>query len=135
MPTCSRTGVPTSCCLHSHQTRPALVFSQALPQHVARRFRKADAFERRRRIARTDRAVHAARLVVRAAVDPVVANSSSEITTSGCAATMLFSARIEADESCALLAAWRWEKYNIRVQQCGSSGPVLVCVHGFGGNW
>ena len=82
MPTCSRTVVHTSCRLHTHQTRPALALSQALPQHFARRFLKADAVRSRRRVGRIHRAGHAAKSNVRAAFDPVVANSSSEITTS-----------------------------------------------------
>lgn len=29
---------------------------------------------------------------------------------------------------------WKWREYNIRYQKSGTSGPVIVAVHGFGGN-
>lgn len=30
---------------------------------------------------------------------------------------------------------WSWRGYNIAYQQCGTDGPALVLIHGFGASW
>lgn len=30
---------------------------------------------------------------------------------------------------------WKWRGHTIRYQQCGSSGPAVLLIHGFGANW
>ncbi|KAL3133817.1 hypothetical protein ABBQ32_008291 [Trebouxia sp. C0010 RCD-2024] len=109
----------TSTTLHSGHTHchtrsrlPNFVLSQPLPHHFQRQSVKLTFPPCRRQPERAGYVGHAARLSVHAAADPVVANTSHKVTTT----------------------VWRWEGYDIRVQQCGDSGPALVCVHGFGGN-
>lgn len=30
---------------------------------------------------------------------------------------------------------WQWREHTIRYQQCGTQGPAVLLIHGFGANW
>ena len=78
-------SVQAEFCCQDRCRLPAFISSQALPQRYERQRQLIRPSRRQPR--RTSYAVHAAKLSVDAASDPVVANSSSKITTSQCADT------------------------------------------------
>ena len=34
-----------------------------------------------------------------------------------------------------LTGTWNWRGHDIRYQRCGNTGPAVLLIHGFGGNW